>query len=55
MGVTASFSPSSDGTNVKFMGVDLESKPRAFVLRVKTKEDAARIVEAIKAEVEAMK
>lgn len=51
MGVSASFNPSADGTNVKFMGVDLESKPKAFLLRVKTKEDAARIVEAIKADV----
>lgn len=55
MNVSASFDPSADGPQIKFVGVDLEGSPCVFNLRVKTPQVASEIVDKMKKEVEAIK
>lgn len=55
MNVSKTFEPSSDGPQIKFVGVGLDGKPGVFTVRVKTPQVAADIVQTIKKEVEAIK
>jgi hypothetical protein len=57
MHITTSFAikvSSASATGVQFMGVDLDGTAKAFLLRVKTADDAQRVVDAATAEVASM-
>jgi nucleoporin NUP2 len=55
MAMSATFDPSADGSQIKFLGFDLEGKPGPYSLRVKTADVAKDIVQKMKDEVEAIK
>ena len=55
MTISSSFNPSAVGNYVKFLGFDMNGKPGPYQLKVKTADDATRIVDKMKEEVAAIK
>lgn len=55
MAFTATFNPSSEGSQIKFMGFDTNGKAGSYTMKVKSAEVASQIVEKLKKEVEEVK
>jgi hypothetical protein len=55
MSLKPNFTAKAEAACIKFSGVDLKGQPKAYTLKVKTKEMASALVEALTKEVEAMK
>ena len=55
MTIRPDFSPTVQGPNIRFTGFDLDGKPAAFSLRVKTETLADEFAEVLRKEVEAIK
>lgn len=55
MTISSAFNPSAQGNQVKFLGFDQNGKPGPYSLKVKTADDATRIVAAMEEEVKAIK
>jgi hypothetical protein len=53
MALPKTFNPSVEGATIRFLGFDLNGKPRTYMLRVKTGQSATDLVEAMLKEVEA--
>ncbi len=55
MAMSTTFNPSSEGSTIRFLGFDTNGKPRTYMLRVKTAQNASDLVEAMQEEVEEIK
>ena len=55
MAISKTFNPSVEGSTIRFLGFDLNGKPKTYMLRVKTAQMATDLVEVMRKEVEEIK
>jgi len=55
MALPKAFNPSVENNTIRFLGFDLNRKPKTYMLRVKNGEMATGLMEAMQKEVEEVK
>ena len=55
MAISKTFNPRVEGSTIRFLGFDLNGKPKTYMLRVKTAELATDVVVLMRKEVEEIK